>query len=150
MDWLTFFIFLMACLVAASTGSLFPTGEWYKSLNKPSWNPPDWLFPIAWSILYLVIAFVGMRVSIVISEYQFAVALWALQISLNTIWTPIFFGLHRIRLAMGFMMALWSTVLAMVVSYWFIDVLAAALVVPYFFWVSFAALLNYKLMTLNQ
>jgi len=149
MDWLTFFIFLMACFVAASTGSLFPTGDWYKSLKKPLWNPPDWLFPIAWSILYVLIAFVGMRISQVANEFRFAVALWALQISLNTIWTPVFFGLHKIRLAMGFMIGLWSTVLAMVLSYWYIDVLASALLIPYLLWVSFAAALNYKIMTLN-
>jgi len=149
MDWLTFFIFLMACFVAASTGSLFPTGDWYKSLKKPLWNPPDWLFPIAWSILYVLIAFVGMRISQAANEFRFAGALWALQISLNTIWTPVFFGLHKIRLAMGFMIGLWSTVLAMVLSYWYIDVLASALLIPYFLWVSFAAALNYKIMTLN-
>ena len=149
MDWLTFFIFLMACFVAASTGSLFPTDDWYKSLKKPLWNPPDWLFPIAWSILYVMIAFVGMRISQAANEFRFAVALWALQISLNTIWTPVFFGLHKIRLAMGFMIGLWSTVLAMVLSYWYIDVLASALLIPYFLWVSFAAVLNYKIMSLN-
>ena len=149
MDWLTFVIFCMTCFVAGSTGSLFPTGDWYKSLNKPLWNPPDWLFPIAWTILYVMVAFVGMRISIVANGNTYAVALWGLQISFNIIWTPVFFGLHRIRLAMGFMLGLWSTVLAMVVSYWYIDLLASALLVPYFLWVSFAAFLNYRIMTLN-
>lgn len=150
MDWQTFFIYLMACLVAASTGSLFPPGEWYRSLKKPLWNPPDWLFPIAWSILYIIIAFAGMRISLIgTAESSFALALWALQISLNTIWTPVFFGLRKIRLAMGFMVGLWATVLFMVLSYWYIDVVASALLIPYFLWVSFAAVLNYKILILN-
>ncbi len=150
MDWLTFFIFMITCCVAASTGTLFPTGEWYKSLTKPVWNPPDWLFPIAWSILYVIIAYAGMRIALVANEYPFAIALWALQISLNTIWTPVFFGLHKIRLAMWFMLGLWSTVLFMVLTYWSVDLLSSVLLIPYFFWVSFAAALNYKIMTLNR
>ena len=150
MDWLSFFIFFVTCFVAASTGALFPPDEWYKSLQKPSWNPPDWLFPIAWSILYIIIAYVGMRISIIGGEAPFAIGLWALQICLNTIWTPIFFGLHKIRLAMGFILGLWTTVFIMVLSYSFIDVLSSVLLVPYFIWVSFAAVLNYKVMVINK
>ena len=50
MDLLVFLIYLSACFTAAATGALFPTGEWYKSLDKPIWTPPDWVFPIAWAI----------------------------------------------------------------------------------------------------
>ena len=149
MDFLTFIIFFLACSVAASTGSLFPTGDWYESLKKPIWNPPDWLFPIAWSILYIIIAYVGMRISKFATENPHALALWSLQISFNTIWTPVFFGLNKIRLAMVIILGLWVTVLAMVISYWYIDTLAATLLMPYFFWVSFASLLNYRIMKLN-
>ena len=59
------FIFLLgflACLAAGSTGSLFPTGDWYKSLNKPSWTPPDWVFPIAWLYLYMAMSYSLVRV----------------------------------------------------------------------------------------
>ena len=149
MDFLTFMIFFIACSVAASTGRLFPTGGWYTSLKKPIWNPPDWLFPIAWSILYIIIAYVGMRISKSANENPHALALWVLQISFNTIWTPVFFGLQKIRLAMVFMLGLWGTVLAMVISYWYIDELAATLLIPYFLWISFAAVLNYRIMKLN-
>ena len=149
MDWLTFFLFFLTCCVAASTGALFPPNEWYRNLKKPSWNPPDWLFPIAWSILYLIIAYVGMRVSLLEGQKKFLVALWALQISLNTIWTPIFFGLNNIKLAMKFMMGLWLSVLFMVSSFWFADPISAILICPYFIWVSFAAALNFRIMQLN-
>ena len=74
MDWLTFALFFLTCCVAASTGALFPPNEWYKNLDKPSWNPPNWLFPIAWSILYIVIAYVGMRISNIAGSKNFLIA----------------------------------------------------------------------------
>ena len=150
MDWLTFALFFLTCCVAASTGALFPPNEWYKNLDKPSWNPPNWLFPIAWSILYIVIAYVGMRISNIAGSKNFLIALWALQITLNTIWTPIFFGLNDIKLAMKFMMGLWLSVLLMVITYWFSDPLSSILIFPYFIWVSFAAALNFRIMQLNN
>ena len=69
---------------------------------------------------------------------KFLIALWALQITLNTIWTPIFFGLNDIKLAMKFMVGLWLSVLLMVITYWFSDPLSSILIFPYFIWVSFA------------
>jgi len=56
---MTFFIFLLACGAAASTGLLFKPGQWYESLVKPGFTPPNWLFPVAWSIIYLLLAWAG-------------------------------------------------------------------------------------------
>ncbi|MFP4571151.1 TspO/MBR family protein, partial [Rhodosalinus sp.] len=53
MDWVIFAILLAACFGAGSTGGLFPPGPWYRTLNKPVWTPPDWLFPVAWTTLYI-------------------------------------------------------------------------------------------------
>ena len=83
MDWIAFTLFFLTCCVAASTGALFPPNDWYEKLKKPFWNPPNWLFPIAWSILYIIIAYVGMRISALSGSKSYLVALWALQISLN-------------------------------------------------------------------
>lgn len=58
-----FVLFLAAAFGAGATGALFPTGSWYKSLNKPSWVPPNWLFPLAWTSIYLLISFAAARVS---------------------------------------------------------------------------------------
>ena len=150
MDWIAFTLFFLTCCVAASTGALFPPNDWYKKLKKPFWNPPNWLFPIAWSILYIIIAYVGMRISALPGSKNYLVALWALQISFNTIWTPIFFGLNNIKLAMRFMVGLCVSVLLMVLTYWFEDTLSAILILPYFIWVSFAAALNFRIMQLND
>ena len=150
MDWFTFFLFLVTCLAAASTGGLFPPDEWYRHLKKSRLNPPDWLFPVAWTVLYIVIAFVGMRIAILAAGKPYAIALWSLQITLNTIWTPVFFGLRRISLAMVFMVLLWISVFAMVLSYAYIDLICASLLVPYLIWVSFAAFLNFQVLVLNR
>ena len=91
-----------------------------------------------------------MRISALPVSKNYLVALWALQISLNTIWTPIFFGLNNIKLAMRFMVGLWVSVLLMVLTYWSEDTLSAILILPYFIWVSFAAALNFRIMQLND
>ena len=89
-----FLIFFAACSATAATGSLFPTGAWYEKLRKPIWTPPNWAFPIAWTLLYIILSFVGMRAALA-PNGQTALALWALQGSLATLWTPVFFGLKK-------------------------------------------------------
>ena len=96
MTYALFAIFLGACFAAGATGALFPPGAWYSTLKKPSWTPPNWLFPVAWTTLYLCMAAAAARVAGAEGS-AFAMALWALQIALNTLWTPVFFGLRRIR-----------------------------------------------------
>ena len=59
--WIDFVIYLSACFVAGSTGGLFPPGDWYANLSKPSWTPPNWLFPVAWMTLYVLMAYAGAR-----------------------------------------------------------------------------------------
>ena len=94
---LIFLLCFLACLAAGSTGSLFPTGDWYKSLNKPSWTPPDWVFPIAWLYLYIAMSYSLVRVYGASNNDLFLI-FWALQLVFNTLWTPVFFGLNRIKL----------------------------------------------------
>ena len=116
MDWMLFALFLAACVAAGSTGALFEPGEWYKSLAKPSWTPPNWLFPVAWSILYLCIAAAAARVA-PLEGSQYAMALFAVQIALNTLWTPVFFGLKRMGAGMLVLAALWIAVAATLGSF---------------------------------
>ena len=146
------FIFLLgflACIAAGSTGSLFPTGDWYKSLNKPSWTPPDWVFPIAWLYLYIAMAYSLARVYGAPGNDLFLI-FWALQLVFNTLWTPVFFGLHRIKLGFIILLCLWVSVVIMVVLAFYIDLIAGLLLTPYIVWGSYAGALNFSIIQLNK
>jgi tryptophan-rich sensory protein len=148
MDWGLFLTFLAACGGAAATGTLFQTGAWYEALHKPSWTPPNWMFPVVWTTLYLLMSFSAMRVAQLPDSGQ-ALAFWAAQISFGTLWTPVFFGLHRMRAAMGVMVCLWLSVAATTLAFWQLDWLAGLMFLPYLIWVSVAGALNYSLWRMN-
>lgn len=148
MIWLCFAIFLAACFAAGATGTLFPPGKWYEDLNKPTWTPPNWLFPVAWTTLYLLMAGAGARVA-VSPDNAVAMALWALQIALNGLWTPVFFGLRRIRLGLVVLVGLWISVFSGMIALWQVDWLAGLMFAPYLAWVSVAGALNLSVMRLN-
>lgn len=149
MDWTLFALFAATCFVAASTGGLFRPGAWYDGLRKPGWTPVPWVFPLVWSVLYIAIAVAAARVAGQPGSGM-ALAFWALQIALNTLWSPVFFGLHRMGLAMGIIAALWLAVLGAMVSLWRIDLIAGLLFAPYLVWVSIAAALNFSVWRLNR
>ncbi|NBD29076.1 MAG: sensory protein TspO [Alphaproteobacteria bacterium] len=148
MIWLYFIIFLAACFAAGSTGGLFPPGDWYARLNKPRWTPPNWLFPVAWTTLYLCMATAGARAA-TSPDNGLAMALWSLQIALNGLWTPVFFGLRNMRLGLFVLSALWLSVAATAAALWMVDVLAGVLFLPYLAWVSVAGALNLSVLRLN-
>jgi benzodiazapine receptor len=148
MIWLCFAIFLAACFAAGATGALFPPGKWYEDLNKPTWTPPNWLFPVAWTTLYLLMAGAGARAA-VSPDNSVAMALWALQIALNGLWTPVFFGLRRIRLGLVVLVGLWIAVFCGMIALWQVDWLAGLMFVPYLAWVTVAGALNLSVMRLN-
>jgi translocator protein len=152
MDFWVFLLFLLACGPAAATGAMFSPGEWYRSLAKPSWTPPDWLFPVAWTTLYLCMALAAERVARQAGQDPMVgtgLAFWALQIGLNTLWTPVFFGLRRMRAGMIVLVFLWLAVFATLVTFWRIDWFAGLLFLPYLAWVTIAGALNWSVMTLN-
>ncbi|MCU0903105.1 MAG: tryptophan-rich sensory protein [Tabrizicola sp.] len=148
----TFLIFLLACGPAAATGAMFSPGEWYRSLKKPAWTPPDWVFPVAWTTLYLCIALAGERVARqagVNAGVGMALALFAVQMGLNCLWTPVFFGLRRMQAGMVVLALLWLAVAATLIAFWLIDGIAGLLFLPYLVWVTVAGALNWSVMTLN-
>lgn len=147
-----FSVFFIAAAAAASTGGLFPTGAWYKSLRKPVWVPPDWAFPVVWTTLYILMSWAAMRVGMSGAEgpvLALALALWAVQIAFNAIWTPVFFGLKRMRTALMIMLGLWSSVVATAVAFYQIDTVAGLMMAPYVVWVSIAFALNAAVLRLN-
>ncbi len=148
MDWTVFIVFFGACCTAAATGSMFPPGAWYESLRKPPWNPPNWLFPVAWTVLYIVIAIAAARIA-VLQDNAMAIGFWTLQITLNTLWTPVFFGLRRIKAGMVIIGMLWIAVFGAIFYAFQLDPVAGWLLVPYLVWVTVAASLNGAVWYLN-
>jgi tryptophan-rich sensory protein len=148
MFWILFALFLLACFGAGATGALFQPGAWYRGLSKPDWTPPDWVFPVAWTMLYICIATAGARAAMA-PENGVAMALWAVQIAFNTLWTPVFFGLHRIRAGMLVLTLLWLSVAAGMVSLLQVDLIAGLLFAPYLVWVTIAGALNLSVWRLN-
>ncbi len=153
MDLSLFAVFFVACAGAASTGAMFKPGEWYAALKKPSWTPPDWLFPIAWTILYIAIAYAASRVAGAeggtVREVGLALGLWAVQITFNTLWSPVFFGLRRLGVGMIVILCLWSAVAATMVAFYFVDPVAGLIFVPYLIWCSYAGALNFAIWRAN-
>jgi benzodiazapine receptor len=142
MEFFTLFLtYLAACGAAAATGAMFQPGDWYRNLNKPRWTPPDWLFPVAWTVLYLCMSVAAARVAMLPDTGQ-ALALWSVQIALNTLWTPVFFGLRRIGAGLAVLALLWLAVAATMLAFWQVDRIAGLLFVPYLVWVSVAGALN--------
>lgn len=148
MDISLFFTYLAACGAAAATGAMFNPGEWYDRLSKPSWTPPNWVFPVTWTVLYICMAVSAARVAVLPDSGQ-ALALWSVQIAFNTLWTPVFFGLRRLRAAMVVMVGLWLSVAATAVAFAQHDTLAGVLFLPYLIWVTIAGALNYSVWQRN-
>ncbi len=149
MDWPVFIVFLAASGAAAATGAMFSPGEWYTRLVKPSWTPPDWLFPVAWTILYLSSAYAASRVA-GLEGSALAMAFWAMQIAFNTLWSPVFFGLHRIGSAMIALVGLWIAVVGTFWTFLQLDLIAGLLIAPYVVWGTYAGALNLAILRMNR
>jgi tryptophan-rich sensory protein len=129
-------------------GFLTAPGEWYAGLAKPSFNPPNWLFAPVWTVLYVLIAIVGWR-TFERDRRGGPVKLWWAQLALNFLWSPVFFGAHRIGLALLIILLLLAAILAFIVVVRRQDSVAASLFTPYAAWVAFASVLNGSILVLN-
>lgn len=150
----TWIIFYLCTIVASSAGFVFPLGDanlWYVTLVDPSFAPPNWLFGPVWTVLYLLMATSAYKIMTDgDSRYQnIAIALWGLQLALNTIWTPIFSGAQNLEIAFYYIIALWVTIVAYIFVSWRVNRWASYMFMPYLAWVSFASVLNYAYWQLN-
>lgn len=125
---------------------------WYAGLDKPSFNPPNWVFGPVWTVLYVLMAFAAFRVARADAgwpERRGALVLFAVQLALNAAWSWAFFGFHSPAAGLVVIAGLWLSLAATIVAFWRIDRLAAACLIPYLAWVSFAAVLNGAIWRLN-
>ncbi len=147
-------LFLALCLAVSGIGGAITATSvdtWYQSLQKPPFNPPDWIFAPVWTALYVMMAIAGWRVwrRDGIESRRSALALFAVQLGLNLAWSLVFFGLQRIGLAFAEIVILLIAIIANTIMFWRIDRLAGVLFVPYALWVAYAAVLNGALWVLN-
>ena len=149
---LSFGAFLAICVLAASSGAIFKPDFWYESLQKPSWCPPNWLFPAAWSFLYVTIALAGWWVWRVagFKGAELAFAIFGAHLVLNFSWSVIFFGLKRMDWAFYEIVLFWLTLVATIVLFYEITRIAAYLLLPYLVWATFAGALNYAVWQKNK
>lgn len=132
----------------AAIGSMNLPGPWYTALVKPPFNPPNWVFGPAWTILYVLIAVAGWRIW-ERDRGGRAMTAWLAQMLLNFAWSPVFFTLQSVSGALVIVVLMLAAILAFIGLAWKRDRIAALLFVPYAAWVSFATLLNASILWLN-
>lgn len=147
---------LLVCQTAGIIGSFFTAGSiptWYAALEKPSFNPPNWIFGPVWVTLYLMM---GLSFFLVWRKREIdkkfgskAIAFFGIQLLLNTIWSVIFFGLHSPMAAFMEIVVLWLFILLTTLEFRKISTIAAVLLIPYLLWVAFASVLNFSIWMLN-
>jgi tryptophan-rich sensory protein len=139
-------------LLVVGVGGLIGVGTapdaWYEALQKPPFNPPNWLFGPVWFALYVLIAIAGWR-SWRRDPRGLPMALWGGQMLLNWAWSPVWFTLHLLWPALAIIVAMLVLIVAFIGVSWGRDRVAAWLFVPYAAWVAFATLLNLSIAMLN-
>jgi len=144
---------LWAVILVGAGGLLTDIGPWYRDLKKPSWQPPDWLFGPAWTIILGLAAWAAIlswdqtdnR-----SDRAILMAVYGANFLFHLLWSPLFFKYQLPDWALVEVVFLWLSVVAMLVITWSFTALAGAMILPYFLWVSFAAVLNAKIVQLNR
>lgn len=144
-------IVVLGTLVGRGSNSGFGN-PWFDALIKPAAMPPGWAFGVAWAILY---ALMGVAVARILAhpptpERRTALALFVLQLILNLGWSPLFFGAHQIFGALVLILAIFAAALATTFAFARVDRVAPWLLVPYLAWLSFATILNFQFLQLNQ
>jgi translocator protein len=123
--------------------------NWYVYLNKPSFNPPNYLFGPVWTLLYIIM---GISFYLILNKPKvnwLLVSVFITQLILNFFWSFIFFNAHNLGLALVEIIILWASILTMIILFYKTNKWAAILNIPYLLWVSFATLLNYSIYSLN-
>ena len=147
-------VFILICFAVAGCGAYvtaMSVNGWYQTLNKPSWNPPDWIFGPVWTALYLMMAIAAWLVwrDEGRASARSPLGWFAIQLGLNLLWSIVFFGMRQPGWAFGEIVLLWLTISITIRRFHAHSVLAAALMFPYLIWTTFAAVLNFWLWSMN-
>ena len=155
-NWVKLVIALAISQLVAASGAYFTvtgTGSWYQTLDKPSWNPPSWVFGPVWTTLYVLMGiamFLVWRSDVSDKLKRKAIILWSVQLFFNFLWSFLFFGQQQIFGALLEILVLWFFILLTISAFARVNKLAAWLLVPYISWVSFATILTYTIWDLNR
>ncbi len=150
---------IIACAVSLSAGLIGPLvvagnfTTWYSTIEKPAFTPPNWVFGPVWTILYLLMgiaAFLVWQKGLGGAAVKVALIWFLVQLALNASWTPVFFGLHHIGLALVVIVLLWAAIVMTIFYFLRVSRPAGALLIPYLLWVSFATILNASIWHLNR
>jgi tryptophan-rich sensory protein len=147
-------LLIVVCEGVGILGSIFTISSitaWYSHLNKPIFNPPNWIFGPVWTMLYLLM---GVSLFLVLEkklkkQKSFLIILFSVQLFLNFLWSVIFFGLHLPAVALIEIALLWVVITLLIIDFWKFSKPAALILVPYLCWVSFASVLNLFVALLN-
>ncbi len=140
------------CFGASALGGLFTSssvGGWYLELQRPSWNPPGWVFGPVWTALYATMALSLWDVWKSAGPKRFALGAFSVQLLLNIVWSLLFFGLQSPGSAFAEILVLLVAILATIVGFYRVSPRAGILLIPYFLWTSFAAVLNGTIWSMN-
>lgn len=142
---------ILLCSLAGIFGAQFEPGTWYQLLQKPVWTPPNWIFPVVWPILYILM---GIAVWLLwkmkdSSLWQTEFTWFFVQLVLNALWSWIFFGMHMIGTGLAEILLLWISILFTTLLFWKRNRTAGILMIPYLVWVSYASALNFAIWHLN-
>lgn len=148
-------ISILICQLAGLIGSVFTTPAiptWYRTLTKPSFTPPNWLFSPVWISLFVLMgvsAFIVWHRGLSDKQVKIALGMFIVQLVLNTLWSVMFFGLRSPLAGLIEITILWIAILLTVLRFLRISTTAGILLIPYILWVSFAAVLNFSIWRLN-
>jgi translocator protein len=140
-----------AIVVAVLGATMTDIGSWYQGLQKPSFQPPDWAFGPAWTIIFALAALAGVKAWRAAdgAGRDWIIGLFALNGFLNVLWTTLFFRVQRPDWALIEVLVLWLSVLALMLYLGRFSRAAGLLIVPYLLWVAFAGVVNYEIVQLN-
>ena len=152
-----FVVFLLMCLSAQLTGSFLTVpairSGWYRSLIKPAFNPPDWVFGPVWTVLYFTMAVAAWLIWSQEKDNALvkpALFLFFVQLVFNVLWSAFFFSMRRPDFGLIGILLLWLMILAMVLVFFRIHRWAGLILIPYLLWVLFASVLNGAIWWLNK